>query len=166
MIRGIHHIALVTANLERLLHFYRDGLGFEEVTRGGWDTSSEAADKFDHVVGLKGSSAEAVMLSSGNLIIELFQYSSPAPQPSQPASQANMPGWRHIGLDVVNIEEVYERMCAAGGSFDAPPQDLGNLKAVYGRDPDGNLIEIMELFGEDHPMELKALAILERQLPK
>ena len=71
-----------------------------------------------------------------------------------------MPGWRHIGLDVVDIDKVYERMCAAGGTFHAPPQDLGSLKAVYGRDPDGNLIEVMELLGEDHPMELKALKTL------
>lgn len=163
MIRGIHHVALVTDDLERALRFYRDALGFTEITGGGWRPGPEGSSIHDRVVGLEGSGADAVMLSAGNLILELFQYSSPAVEGEIPTSQANMKGWRHIGLDVVNIDDVYERMCAAGGIFDRPPQDLGFVKAVYGRDPDGNLIEIMELIGENHPMELKALRVLERQ---
>ena len=157
MIRGVHHVALVTPDLERAIRFYRDGLGFTEVLQGGWRPGQEGADLFDNVVGLPTSGAEAIMLSADNLILELFQYSSPQPQDTMPRPEANMPGWRHICLDVIDIDDVYERMCAAGGTFHAPPQNLGNLKAVYGRDPDGNLIEVMELIGEDHPMELKAL---------
>lgn len=163
MIKGIHHVALVTTDMERALRFYRDALGFQEVIKAAWRADDEGADRHDRVVGLEGSGADVVMLSAGNLIIEMFQYHSPAPA-TLPRSEANMAGWRHIGLQVVNIDAVYERMRAAGGTFHAPPQDHGHLKAVYGRDPDGNLIEIMELFGDRHPMMLKALDAFERSV--
>ena len=36
MIRGIHHTAISTGDLQRALAFYRDLLGFETVFEAGW----------------------------------------------------------------------------------------------------------------------------------
>lgn len=142
MIQGIHHTAISTGNLERALRFYRDLLGFEEVFTSAWETGTEVVDK---IVGLQGSSAQVVMLQAGNACIELFQYTTPHPK----LSEANRPvcdhGITHICLQVTDIDAEYERLRAAGMVFHCPPQMAGTgLRATYGRDPDGNVVELLE----------------------
>ena len=58
MINGIHHIAISTPDLNRLVDFYKDILGFEIV----YETSWENREIIDQIVGLKDSAARSVML--------------------------------------------------------------------------------------------------------
>ena len=81
MIRGIHHVALATADIDRLVDFYRDVLGFEIVSRSGWDRGSA---EIDAIVGLKDSSARTGVLKADNLFVEVFQYLSPRGRPGGP----------------------------------------------------------------------------------
>ena len=74
MIRGIHHTAVSTPDIERLLRFYRDLLGFEVVFASGWEAGTQGADR---ITGLKDSSARVVMLKAGNAYIELFPIREP-----------------------------------------------------------------------------------------
>jgi hypothetical protein len=40
-------------------------------------------------------------------------------------------------------------------TFHCPPQDLGDgIRTTYGRDPDGNVIELQEVERRDHPIAL------------
>jgi len=40
-------------------------------------------------------------------------------------------------------------------TFHCPPQDLGpGMRTTYGRDPDGNVIELQELGAADSPIAL------------
>ena len=78
MIRGVHHTAISTGDLERSLRFYRDLLGFEVAAEFNWPAGVEVADR---ITGLKDSAARVVMLRAGNAHIELFQYESPPPKP-------------------------------------------------------------------------------------
>lgn len=56
----------------------------------------------------------------------------------------------HIGLEVSNIEEVYERLSKNGIVFDAPIKDVilevekKAVKIAYFSDPDGNKVELVE----------------------
>lgn len=152
MIRGIHHTAISTPDLERALAFYRDVLGFVEVNDFTWPIGSTA---IDGIVGLKDSSARTVMLNAGNAMIEFFQYESPPPKPGDPTRPVSDHGITHFCLDVRDIEAEYERLVAAGMTFHCPPQDLGEVKATYGRDPDGNVIELQEVLNPDNPMALE-----------
>jgi catechol 2,3-dioxygenase-like lactoylglutathione lyase family enzyme len=140
MIRGLHHIALNTANLERLKGFYVNVLGFEEVCQNGWDD----APMIDEITDMKGSAAKYSFLRAGNLYIEMFQYSAPAAREAAPLRPCDR-GYTHICLDVDNIEQEYERLAAAGMKFNRRPGDFGDSACVYGYDPDGNVIEILEL---------------------
>ena len=45
MIRGIHHTAISTGNLNRMLAFYRDLLGFSVLFESGWPAGTERADR-------------------------------------------------------------------------------------------------------------------------
>ena len=147
MIQGIHHTAISTPDFDRALKFYRDLLGFEEV----WSSSlSQGSEVVDRIVGLRDSSARVSMLKAGNACIELFQYATPTPQPSL----ANRPvcdhGITHLCVQVADIEAEYARLSAAGMRFHCPPQIAGKgVRATYGRDPDGNVVELLEVTDSD-----------------
>jgi len=152
MIRGVHHTAISTGNLDRALAFYRDLLGFRVLFEEAWPVGTETADK---ITGLQDSAARSVMLHAGNAVIELFQYESPAPRPSDPQRPVCDHGITHICFDVRDIDAEYERLKAAGMRFHCPPQDVGvGQKTTYGRDPDGNVIELQEVLDEQSPLAL------------
>jgi glyoxylase I family protein len=153
MIRGIHHTAISTGDLDRALRFYRDLLGFEEIFSSAWEVGTEVAD---HITGLQGSAARLSMLRAGNACIELFQYTSPRPKPGEPLRPVCDHGITHICLDVTDIEAEYERLKAAGMPFHCPPQEVeGGIRATYGRDPDGNVVELLEVSDAKNAMSLK-----------
>jgi catechol 2,3-dioxygenase-like lactoylglutathione lyase family enzyme len=64
-------------------------------------------------------------------------------------------GITHLCLDVEDLDAEYERLLAAGMTFNSPPQDLGaGVRTVYGRDPDGNVVELHELSPAEHAFAL------------
>ncbi len=153
MIRGIHHTAISTGNLDRALAFYRDLLGFRVLAEFGWPVGTAVADA---ITGLQQSSARAVMLHAGNAVIELFQYESPTPRPGDPQRPVADHGITHICLDVTDLDAEYARLTAAGMRFHCPPQDIGmDLRTTYGRDPDGNVIELQEVLSQESPIALR-----------
>ncbi|HKV56473.1 MAG TPA: VOC family protein [Candidatus Binataceae bacterium] len=153
MIRGIHHAAISTPDIERALKFYRDLLGLAVIFETKWEIGTESADQ---ITGLKDSAARVAMLKAGNACIELFEYSAPIPKASEPMRPVCDHGVTHICLDVADIDTEYERLKAAGMTFHCPPQGLGALRATYGRDPDGNVVELLEVKDANSPMRLTA----------
>jgi catechol 2,3-dioxygenase-like lactoylglutathione lyase family enzyme len=151
MIRGIHHTAISTGDLERALEFYRDLLGFEVVFEFAWPKGSDLADQ---ITGLKGSASKIAMLRAGNAYLEIFQYQAPPPRPVDPDRPVCDHGITHVALDVRDIDAEYRRLSAAGMRFHCPPLDMGVVKATYGRDPDGNVVELQEILADDSPMAL------------
>ncbi len=142
MIRGLHHTAISVGNLKKAQAFYCDAFGFEVVMEGGWKTGTDRADQ---VVGLKNTAAAFAMLRMGDTHIELFEYSSPTPKPADPSLRICDHGYTHICLEVEDIDGEYERLKSAGMVFHAaPPKAASGLRAIYGRDPDGNVIELLE----------------------
>ena len=144
MIRGIHHVTVNAPNFERMIAFYRDVVGFEVVESSAvaWDESPE----IDGLVDLEGTAARVVMLRAANAYIELFEYRRPAarnPDRLRPSDH----GYTHICLDVVDLAAEYVRLSKNGMTFHAPPisVDDGRIRTVYGKDPDGNVIELQEL---------------------
>jgi len=153
MIHGIHHTAISTSNIERSLHFYKELLGFKEVFKLNWDVGTET---LDNITGLKDSAAKVVMLKGGNACVELFEYSSPEPALGSETRPVCDHGITHLCLQVTGIDEEYERLKAAGMIFHCAPQDVGgDIRATYGRDPDGNVVELLEV-AEDDEMSIIA----------
>ena len=156
MINGIHHVALSTADLDRLVAFYRDVLGFEVVYEGGWKQGNRM---IDGIVGLHDSAARSAMLRANNTHIEVFEYSNPPGAPVDPARPVSDHGYTHFCIDVSDIDAEYERLSAAGMTFHCPPPSSdelggGSIRATYGRDPDGNVVELQEVLDPAHPMYL------------
>ena len=139
MIRGIHHTAISTRNLETSLAFYRDLLGFEPVMDFSWP---EGTSDINRTHQLEQTAARVVMLKAGNSMIELFEYATPTPKSAEPNRRLCDHGLTHICLDVDEIDAEYARLEAAGMRFHCAPVDYGTVKTTYGRDPDGNMIEL------------------------
>jgi catechol 2,3-dioxygenase-like lactoylglutathione lyase family enzyme len=144
MIRGVHHISLCTTDMDEFVHFYRDLLGMK------LDRISPLApgfEPFETVVGLRNVTAQVAQFNLGNMNMEVFCYSDPEPRPGErrPACDA---GIRHIAFDVKDIFAEYERLKAAGVEFISPPQHIGPGKCTscYFYDPDGNIVELQEIF--------------------
>jgi catechol 2,3-dioxygenase-like lactoylglutathione lyase family enzyme len=149
MLTGVHHVAIATADLERLQDFYCTLLGMRVITAGEW--SDDPVN--DGIVGLPRSAARFVLLGAGNLALELFQYSNPPSIGGEPDRPVNKPGITHVGFCVTDLDAEYARLAEAGVRFHSPPappssSDEVPIRAVYGRDPDGNVFELLEIVGD------------------
>jgi len=141
MLKGFHHAAISTPDLERSVRFYRELFGCTVVREFGWPAGIPEADA---LTGLQNSAARAVMLKLGDSYLEIFEFSSPAPKPGNPDRPACDHGITHICLEVRDSRAEYARLEAAGMRFHAPPQAQDGGFVTYGRDPDGNIVELLE----------------------
>lgn len=144
MIKGFHHAAISTPDLQRCIQFYTEVIGGEVAWTFGWPAGTPEADE---VTGLQNSSADAAMLKIGGTYLEVFQFSSPDPLSQSGNRPVNNHGITHICLEVEDIQGEYERLKAAGMPFNCPPQSQEGSSMVYGRDPDGNVVELIEFTG-------------------
>jgi catechol 2,3-dioxygenase-like lactoylglutathione lyase family enzyme len=127
--------------MDRMIRFYREAFGFEVV---GEPFSWQNDEFIDRIVDVKGSAAKGCMLRAGTCYIEMFQYSAPAPGVTKPLNPFDK-GYTHFCVDVTEIDYEYERLKGLGMTFSEPaPIDVGHVKSIYGRDPEGNLIEIQQ----------------------
>jgi catechol 2,3-dioxygenase-like lactoylglutathione lyase family enzyme len=139
---SLHHASITTDDLERLKRFYCDLLGFEVAFEFEWEAGNAAADA---IYGLKDTAVRMSMLRHANAFLELFEFKSPKETRADRLPAANTPGYTHICMQVADIQAEYERLRSAGMSFMCPPQTVQGLcRATYGRDPDGNLVELLE----------------------
>jgi glyoxylase I family protein len=143
MIRGMHHISLATADLDRFVHFYRDLLG---VTLDRISPLQPGWKPFETIVGMRETAGQVAQFNLGNMNMEVFCYTHPTPRPGERRPACDV-GIRHIAFDVQDIHAEYERLSAAGVEFISPPQYLqgGECTSCYFYDPDGNIVEMQEI---------------------
>lgn len=152
MILGFHHTAIATTDLSTMVDFYLTHLGFELVVEQSWPSGSE---RHDALTGLRDSSARYAVLRLGNAFLELFQYLSPTPAPNNPERPVSDAGLTHIAIVVDDIEAEFTQMRQAGVRFHCPPGPDGPYRATYGRDPEGNVFELIEISDPAHPFALR-----------
>ncbi len=106
------------------------------------------------------------MLAADNCYLELFHYTSPEPDDSRRPNRPYDHGYTHFCVDVTDIDQEVERLSRLGMRFDRPqgrgkPIDVGIVKAIYGKDPEGNLIELQEAAEQCpfHPRHLPKASI-------
>jgi catechol 2,3-dioxygenase-like lactoylglutathione lyase family enzyme len=142
MIVGIHHTALSTRDADRLVRFYRELFGFEVEFDFPWDESNEAFRK-SHAV--RESAGRVVMIANGASRLEIFEYEKPAPRPDiEGRANADL-GIAHFSIEVRDIAKEYTRLRAAGMEFQSElVVQTPTIQMAYGRDPDGNIIELID----------------------
>lgn len=141
MLVGIHHTALSTPDLDRLTAFYCDRFGFEVLFDFPWD---ETNLEFQRTHAQPVTKGRVVLLERGTSRLELFEYALPVPKPA-PGPRPNVDhGIAHFCFEVKDIETEYQRLRDAGVPFLSEPVLQATVKVCYGRDPDGNLFELLE----------------------
>lgn len=150
MIRGIDHINLVVADLERSVKFYTEVLGFRKTAdvfmEGEW---------IEAIVGLRGVKGLVAFVEppGGGLRLELLQYVAPAGVTLPENSRANTLGLRHIAFRVEDIRGMAAKLRAAGVTLFSDPVRVpagvvkfvaGEKTLVYFLDPDGVILELAE----------------------
>ena len=143
MIRGMHHISLATSDMDRFIAFYRDLLG---MTLDRVSPLPAGVEPFEAIVGMRDVAGQVAQFNLGNMQMEVFCYTAPAPQPGMRRPACDV-GIRHIAFDVKDIDREYARLKAAGVDFISPPQHLalGGVTSCYCYDPDGNIVELQEI---------------------
>jgi catechol 2,3-dioxygenase-like lactoylglutathione lyase family enzyme len=142
MIKGMNHVGISVSNLDRSIEFYRQMLGLELAG----PIFPFAGPLFEQVMALENPQGRIGFLSNGSLQIELFEFSHPHSAPKDPDYSVADRGISHFCVEVTDLAGTYERLLAAGVRFHCPVLKFpSGIKATYGRDPDGNVFELLEM---------------------
>lgn len=148
---GFHHVAISTPDLDRLTRFYCDAFGFERVFDLEWPTGTT---EIDAMMALTDTAAKAVMLRTGNSFIEFFEFASPPPKAVVGDRPVNDHGITHLCIAVDDAVAECARLEKLGLRLHCPPSPHSDspLAGTYARDPDGNVIEILEVRDSANPI--------------
>ena len=145
MAMSLSHVGISVSNLDRSISFYCAGFGMEVVGRGAFAPGTEDG-RYEAILGLKGATGKSALLKAGGIQVELFEFSTPVPKRNDPQRPVCDHGITHFCIEVDNIVDAVEHLKAAGATFHCPPLEFFNAaKATYARDPDGNVIELLEM---------------------
>jgi len=145
-IQRIAYVGLCVADLERAQRFYRDGLGFEELTRLEAAGSASA-----RILQVPGADVQAVFLERDGMRIELLHFVKPGAIDGPSPRPMNLPGLTHFAVRVDDIDQTIAALSAAGGTLledtrvDTPAV---RSRAAIVLDPDGTRLELIEAPGD------------------
>ncbi|MGH2939132.1 MAG: VOC family protein [Solirubrobacterales bacterium] len=158
--KGIHHVGITVPDLDRGIAFYNGVLGLEL-----FDPPSPVFDGEDlgERVGVPGAALRQVNLSLGGTIVELLEYTAPAPPYGDEPILANARGAAHVCFQVEDVEAKKAELEAAGVEFlsDVNVVDEGVLAGwrwVYFRDPFGIVLELVEIAYHDDEAARRGIA--------
>jgi len=133
------HTAIVTPDIDRLSAFYAMIASGEIHRRGTFGPNP----MFDNVAGISGVRFHGAWMRLPNAELEFWQYLEPASVPA-PRRLASDLGWNHLCFESDDLGADYQRLEAAGVELHGPPHGFGNAEVFFGRDPDGNIFEVLE----------------------
>ena len=150
-----HHMCIVTSDLEKSIHLWRDVLGFNLDFVGEMpDGDAPGPDVYaypalmDEIHGVAGSRARVAGLSSAEgAMIELMQPVNPGVEVTPPDQlRYRTTGIHELGLAVDDIDALFEKVRAAGYETQTeyvwPAANIGRTFIFY--DDEGNMIQIWQ----------------------
>ena len=131
-----NHVGQCVTDLERARRFYVELLEFEEVRQlQPPDDPSAKLLRLDAPLGMT-----ALYLQRDGFVLELLHFADRPPRPYQ-ARTMDEPGLTHLSMSV-DLERVVPRVAEFGGEV-LGDTDIGG--AVFVRDPEGQLVELLPL---------------------
>lgn len=135
------HVGVVVDNLEAVAAFFL-GLGFEQEGRvlGG----GEVVDKIN---GLDGIRAELIFVRTpdGSGRLELVKYHAPADDQGARPAPVNRLGFRHITLQVDDLDAIVAGLREQGFDTVGEVRDYeDNYRLCYVRGPEGLIVEFAQ----------------------
>ena len=147
-IKRVAHIGITVSNIEISKRFYGEILGLQ--FRGDMVMKGEATDS---LFGMEDCVVKVAYFSVGDNSpkVELIEFLNHLPLVNK--SQLNRLSISELCFDVEDIDNFTEKLRSKGVEFFSKPQyfDLttqgfGYSKAVYLKDPDGNILEFIEVY--------------------
>ena len=138
------HIGICVSELERSVQFYRDVLGFEEVSR----LQMQGAIT-ERLLDIAGGELQAVYLKLGGTVIELLYYPAAGHIAVDVPRPMNRLGLSHISLTVADPDAVAQAIAHSGGKILEQTRFAheGVTRALFVTDPDGMRIELVRSAG-------------------
>ena len=148
MILATRHTGIVVNDMEKCLRFWRDILGLKVVI-----DSWEEGDFIDTVQGLAGVKVHMAKLAApdGTLIELLKDEKHPGEAP--PDRQLFDRGIGHVAFTVADVEAAFRVLRDEGCDVLSDPitSPDGKARLFFARDPEGNLLEIVQELKQQEP---------------
>lgn len=145
-VQRLSHIGICVCELERSVAFYRDALGFEEVSR-----LQVSGPESERLLELAGGAVHAVYLQRDGTRIELLYYPEAGHQGAPAPRPMNQLGFTHLSLRVADLDAVVAAVVSRGGAcLDQTriSNEAWRSEAVFVTDPDGVRIELLQSLGD------------------
>lgn len=141
-IQAVDHTSYAVADVAKSVEFWTKALGFQVVSCGPWRSA-----ELGRAVGVPGADMTIAILKGHGHMIEFNCYHSP--RGSTELTSPNDNTASHLAFRVGDIRGTAAALVAAGatmlGSIEYLPDDPNDLCwAVYMRDPNGVMIELIE----------------------
>lgn len=144
MISGFHHVNITVEDVDRSVAFYRDMLECDLLPGGGIREGAEISEG----VGVPNVRLKnyKLRMPGSDAILELIEYVSVEGKPTQPHGIADF-HIGHICFIVKDLDAVYAELVGKGVKFLSKPVVVKQTGAKfnYAYDPDGNLVELVQL---------------------
>lgn len=142
-ILSTNHTSFTVSSLDRTIALFRDGLGFQVVSRAPRDPAI-----IQQVTGVAGAEMEIAFLRGPGQVLELIEYKAPADRGRVNARPCDT-GFAHIAFDVEDADAAVAAVAKHGVQPISPPVAINagpnkGRKVVYVRDADGVTIEFIE----------------------
>jgi len=149
IVKNLDHVAVTVSDLERSLPFYKEVLGLQEIERHLLD-----GETISTMAGKPGVVMQVVRLAcpdTPDILIDLQQYIEPKEDVSNAA--LGMANHSHFCFGVDDLQTTCDELqkkgvelISAPVSFDLGKDwDYGVVKVVFFKDPDGFILELMEM---------------------
>ena len=142
MITAFNHTSFTVKDMDSSVRFWTEQLGFTAAS-----VSPRSGKWQEEVTGIAGASLLVAHLYGHGSHIELIQYLEGALEGVAPLPALG--GAAHVCLEVDNIEQTWKELLAAGGTTQGRIATVigsaNTCKAGYIRDPNGIIIELLEL---------------------
>jgi catechol 2,3-dioxygenase-like lactoylglutathione lyase family enzyme len=143
MITGFNHTSFTVADMDKSVKFWTEMLGFKAGSVSPRDGRWQ-----EEVTGISGASLMVAHLYGHGHHIEFIQYLAGAVPGTAP--QPALRGAAHVCLETDDIERTWDALLKAGATAQGriaavSSGAVGGAKAGYIRDPNGILIELLQL---------------------
>jgi catechol 2,3-dioxygenase-like lactoylglutathione lyase family enzyme len=139
--RSLSHAGITVSDFNRTVRFYADVFGCPLV--GVADTPADRVRTFFGVDAAQPSCKIGWIRVPGGGILEIFEFT---PQRLPDAVTWNRVGLTHISFNVKNTQKWYDYLVGKGVEcLGRPERSPRGHTFFFAKDPDGNLIEIMDL---------------------
>lgn len=137
------HHSITVEDIDAQIAFYRDVLGLELLDHGTLEQGSDDAEAFSTLTGLDGVSLDIAHLEAEGAMVELVEYHTPDGGDLRPF-EANDTGATHFCFRTDDLDAAIDDLAGDVDFISDPVSFSSGVDAVYFRDPEGNLMEILE----------------------